>query len=297
MSDRRAVVLDTDIGTDVDDAMALALLLGSDVDLDLVTTVYGDVGLRARLAQRYAGLAGRRLRVVPGRSATASGKPVWWAGHEGSLHADLDDEQVEAGDGVAALVERVTAEPGAVDVVAIGPLTDVAAALEIAPALPVRGLWVMGGSFADDVAEHNLACDAVAAHRVLSSGLPTVVAGLEITRQVRIGTDQLERIGAAGPLGAALAADIRQWWQFWGEHWNVPHDPVAVLAMLRPDLLETSDVGRVEIEVAAPGEPGQGRSTFVPDPTGTTRVVTAVDADAVGEEIVRAIERAGAIAS
>ena len=53
------VVLDTDIGTDVDDALALAVLLGADVDLRLVTCTYGDTLLRARMAKRMCEIAGR----------------------------------------------------------------------------------------------------------------------------------------------------------------------------------------------------------------------------------------------
>lgn len=70
----RSIILDTDIGSDVDDAMALALVLGRpDLDLVGITTVYGDTALRARLAARYASLAGRRLDVQRRHSHTPLG--------------------------------------------------------------------------------------------------------------------------------------------------------------------------------------------------------------------------------
>jgi purine nucleosidase len=290
----RAVVLDTDIGTDVDDAMALALLLGlPGVDLLGVATVYGDTALRARLARRYGSLAGLALPVRAGEGKPLSGREVWWAGHEGSLHTGLDGEAYEDGSAVEWLVRTVAERPGEVDVLAIGPLTNIALALEADPGFAenVRTLWVMGGAF-DDVerTEHNFRSDALAAHRVFSSGIRAVVTGLEVTRRVKVLEPHLRRLGAAGALGGALAADIDQWWKFWDEQWNVPHDPVAVLSMVRPELFTLSEPGTVLIETE--GEDA-GASVFRPGGGGRTRLVRDLDTAEVPEEIVRGIVAAG----
>ncbi|RZU03456.1 purine nucleosidase [Kribbella rubisoli] len=279
------LILDTDIGSDVDDAMALAQLLGSpDVELLEVHTVYGDTRLRAQLAHRYAALAGQDIDVVPGVAQPLSGREVWWAGHEGSLHEGLSAEVVGSGSAPERLVARLKERPGEIDVAAIGPLTNLAAALEREPEAAgwIRHLWVMGGSFGDDVSEHNFKSDDVAAQAVLNAGIPTTITGLEITRQVTIGAELLERIRQAGPLGQALGADIEQWWAYWNETWNVPHDPVAVLALSRPELFSFSEAGRVTVAAG-------GHSTFTPDPQGTVRTVTGVRADEVAEEITARI--------
>jgi purine nucleosidase len=289
----RSIILDTDIGSDVDDAMALAQLLGSpELDLVEVHTVYGDTRLRAQLARRYGVLAGRYLDVVPGVVEPLSGRKVWWAGHEGTLHDDLEQETISADSAPERLVARLREQPGELDVAAIGPLTNVAAALALEPeaARWIRHLWVMGGSFGDEKAEHNFKSDDVAAQAVLNAGIPTTVTGLEITQQVTIAAPRLERIRAAGPLGAALGADIEQWWAYWNETWNVPHDPVAILALNRPELFSFSEAGRVTIAV---GGDNPGRSTFTPDPRGTVRIVTGVDAEQVAEEITTRIVAAG----
>lgn len=279
------LILDTDIGSDVDDAMALAQLLGSpDVDLLEVHTVYGDTRLRAQLARRYAALGGWDVDVVPGVAEPLSGRPVWWAGHEGSLHEGLDREDISADTAPERLIHRLKERPGEIDVAAIGPLTNLAVALRVEPdaARWIKHLWVMGGSFGDEVPEHNFKSDDVAAQAVLNAGIPTTVTGLEITQQVTVGAGLLERIRAAGPLGAALGADIEQWWAYWNETWNVPHDPVAVLALSRPYLFSFSDVGQVTVAAG-------GRSTFAPDAEGTVRIVTAVRADDVADEITARI--------
>ena len=85
------LTLDTDIGSDVDDLMALAMVLGSaEMNLRAVTTVYGDTLLRARIVRRAYGVALRTAPLVaPGARETRSDRPVWWAGHEGALMPDL----------------------------------------------------------------------------------------------------------------------------------------------------------------------------------------------------------------
>jgi purine nucleosidase len=279
------VVFDTDIGSDVDDALALAVLLGrpGDAQLEAVVTVYGDTALRARLAQRYARLAGRSIRVHAGEPLTRSGREVWWAGHEGTLHAALDDEPIEPEPGVDALIRIVLDSPGEIDVVAVGPLTDIAAAVEREPTFgpAVRGLWIMGGAFGLARAEHNIRSDVDAARVVVGAGIPTTVAGLEVTERLTMGEAQLATIADSGPLGAALQRDIHQWWEFWSTSWNVPHDPVAVLALLQPGLFEFSESGTVTVA-------DDGATSFTPG-IGSTRLITGLDAGAVSAAIVDAV--------
>ena len=282
------VILDTDIGSDVDDALALAQLLGTlSVDLVGVTTVYGDTRLRARLASRLARAAGRKVDVYAGRGETLSGRQVWWAGHEGALHDDLAEEPVAEGDAVAYLVEQVRRHPQELDIVAIGPLTNVAAAIGADPEFGrgVRHLWVMGGDFDSDEPEHNLSSDVDAAQVVFSSGMPTTVSGLNVTRFVHIDRGRLDRIAAAGRLGELLLAEVRQWWRYTDTESNVPHDPVAVLTMLEPEHFRFSPPGRVRIDA-------DGRSRFT-EGGGSTRIVRTLDAEVVADRIVAAIVAGG----
>ncbi len=151
----------------------------------------------------------------------------------------------------------------------------------------IRRLWIMGGLFPPgEKAEHNFKSDSVAARTVLSAGIPTTVTGLDVTRQLGIDQAGLELIGAAGALGAALRADIQQWWDVWQQEWNVPHDPVAVLTLSRPDLFTFSEPGVVEIA-------DDGTSTFTPDAAGTIRLAVTVDGSRAAAAIIEAIQRAG----
>lgn len=291
MPPSRTLVFDTDIGSDVDDAMALAQIMGTpELRLHSVTTVYGDTLLRARIARRYGVLAGQDIAVHAGQGTPLSGRDVWWPGHEGSLHEGLDRETIAERPAVEHLIATLQARPGEIDVVAVGPLTNIAEALAREPQVAtwIRQLWIMGGSFPpEDKAEHNFHSDAVAARAVLSAGIPTTVTGLDVTRQLEIGGEGLDLIGAAGSLGAALRADIQQWWEFWQQEWNVPHDPVAVLTLSRPDLFTFSEPGIVEIA-------DEGSSTFTPDAEGTIRLALTVDGPRAATAIIEAIQRAGA---
>ncbi|WP_020574426.1 nucleoside hydrolase [Actinopolymorpha alba] len=291
---RHQVIFDTDIGSDVDDALALAMLFGSpEVDLLGVTTVYGDTAVRARIARRLARLAGRNgLAVVPGAEQTLSGEQVWWAGFEGRLYGDLEGEAIMDGTSAARfLVDTTAARPGEVDVVAVGPLTNIAEAIraDAGFARAVRRLYVMGGRFDRPDAEHNFKSDAVATAEVFRSGIPVTVVGLEITTLARIEPDHLTRIGAAGALGRQLEAEVRQWWGYTGTPWNHPHDPLAVLAMVRPDLVGTRPA---QIRIDLNGE-HPGVSTATDDPESTSYVVNALDIAAAVDETVSRIEAAG----
>lgn len=219
------IILDTDIGSDVDDLMALALILGSpQLELLGVTTVYGDTRLRAQLAHRVLRLVGHQAQVHAGESTPISGKDVWWAGHEGALYDQLEEETYDSDAAVDFLVEAVLAEPGSVDVVAIGPLTNIARAIEADPrfAASVRHLWVMGGSFSTEEPEHNLRSDDAAARRVFESNIPITVTGLEITRRINVGREAVASIAASGELGKLIQAEIRQWWGVLGNRVERP---------------------------------------------------------------------------
>ncbi len=284
------MALDTDLGSDVDDALALAVLLGSpELDLLGASTVYGDVRMRARLLAGFAALAGRDVPAHPGRSQPLSGRPVWVSGEEGQHFAGLDHlvtAPPSDRDGVDWLLEQARAAEGELEIVAVGPLTNLAHAVRSDPGFvtSVRRVWLMGGSFEEPATgrpEHNFASDAVAADEVIRSGLRLTVTGLEITRQVRLDGAAVAELGTAGPLGAQLERETRAWMAYWNEPHDVPHDAVTVIAMLRPDLFTERPI-RVCVQ---PG--GEDAGAVRHDRTGTVvNVVTAVDVPAVTREIL-----------
>ena len=288
---RRPVHLDTDIGTDVDDLLALALLVAApEVQLIGVTTVYGDTVLRARMTRLVLDQLERRsVPIGIGAQETLSGRLVWWAGHEGQGILGLDRVQIDEGTTAADLLHQAATEHrGNLELFAIGPLTNVAKAISaddsFAPSL--RHLYMMGGAFWMEQAEHNIKSDPEAADIVFRSGIPMTICGLDVTQRVRLREADMSRIReAAGGIGSVLEDQVRRWWAYTGATENHLHDPVAILSGLRPELFrfEQCDV-HVEVEGADPGR------TWVDGcGTGAVRIAADVDAKAAEQEIVRRI--------
>ena len=132
----RPVIFDTDIGTDVDDILALVLLAKApELNLRGITTVYGDTLLRAKIAQVTARLLGRTdLAILPGAQQTLSGRQIHWAGHEGEGVPDLLKSEIHVSQSVEEYIaENAERFPGELEILATGPLTNIAKAITAAP--------------------------------------------------------------------------------------------------------------------------------------------------------------------
>ena len=286
------VILDTDIGTDVDDCLALAVVLGSpELALEGVTCVYGDVDLRARMVRKLLRLHGvDRVPVLAGARRPLLGKrPVYWAGHEGKglLEPGEDAQGPDPEHAVDFIVRTAMDNPGQIHLLAIGPLTNVALALLREPALADRlaGLTVMGGACRGPgslhlaIAEHNIRCDPEAAHVVLSSGIPLALVPLDVTTRVCIGHVGVARLHDVGtPFHAALAGQVERYPRYRERGQTYLHDPLAAAVMVEPGLVQWQDLD-VVVELA--GEHTAGATLMrlpTSDAPANARVALEVDA-------------------
>ena len=245
------IILDTDIGSDVDDALALAMLLGSDsIDLLGITTVYGDTKLRAQIAAHLCHLANKSIQVFAGLEEPLSGREVWISGSEGKALSNLNQYAPERKSAVDFLVETVSQNPGQIEVIAIGPLSNIASAIQQAESFEtnVKQLWIMGGDFTKDKIEHNFKCDVAAAKIVLESNIAIIILDLPSSQKTIIKKDEIEKIKSSGKLGPTLHAEILNWIQPREQDWTTPHDPIAVLAMLAPEFFEFPERGSVKVD-------------------------------------------------
>jgi purine nucleosidase len=284
----RPTVLDTDIGSDVDDLLALTLLARApEVRLIGITTVYGDTRLRARIARWTCDRLDRPdVTVLPGLGETLSGREIWWPGHEGVGLADLEGVPVaEELTGVDYLCQAAREYAGELDLIAIGPLTNIAAALRQDPAFAsnLHHLYIMGGAFWLDRAEHNFKCDPEAADLVMRSDIPMSVAGLDVTKRVWVTETDLAALESSGhALGAVLADQVRRWWAASGRAQDNPHDALAVLMPFRPELFRFEH-GNVTIEID--GEQ-PGRSVISAGGQGQVALAAEVDVERAQQEIL-----------
>jgi len=222
----RALVLDTDMGSDVDDALCLALALASpEIELLAVTNVGRESVLRARVAKKLAALAGRpELPVFAGcRVPLLAGAGFNWFGHEGEGILEPGDEPpVELAHAVDALLALSLSRPG-LEIVAVGPLTNLAVALAKDPdfAARVGRLTIMGGhlrevSYRGQVfppgVDYNLCSDPHASLVVLRSGIPTRLVPADVTLRTALREADVAKLEAsAAPLHRALARAVRLW--------------------------------------------------------------------------------------
>ena len=138
------IILDTDIGDDIDDAFALALALRSpEIEILGITTAWGDTALRARLVNRF--LLETHARPVPVIVGAASNSTTNFSQADWAEQGQTSPQHPEA---VEFLLEQAAKFPGEITVVAIGPLTNVGEAIDKDPAAfrKFKRVVLMGGS-------------------------------------------------------------------------------------------------------------------------------------------------------
>jgi purine nucleosidase len=278
-----AVLLDTDIGSDIDDAVALAYLLAHPAcQLTGITTVSGDTAQRAACAEAVCDAAGRQVPVHQGLS-----EPLLdgWGQPEVPQYqavAHLKEATPRARDAVEFMREVVRARPGEIELLTIGPLTNVAVLFALDPEIPslLRGLTSMAGWYYErdpERGEWNVIVDPVAAalaFRLGPAGHRCV--GLDVTRRVQMGREEVERRFEATPTLRVVLEMARVWF---GKREQITfHDPLAAAVVFEPTLC-TFEAGTVTISYG-PDLATSGISRFQPDPDGRQRVAATVDAEA-----------------
>lgn len=280
------------------------------LDLVAVTTVAGDTRLRARIAARLLGAAGfRTIEVCAGDEAPllrARDRFVWF-GHEGRGLPDAPDAILSDEPAAQRIVRAAHESPG-LEVVAVGPMTNLARALALDPKLPERiaALWIMGGHvrsvrLGDRELPHgidyNLCSDPEATMAVLGAGFRTTLIPADVTLRTWMGPADVARLEAApGAFARALGEMLRVWsgaqkklFTAWGAEEPADfaaflHDPLTALAVVdaSPLQLETLRIvptiqrGTLRTIEAPPGS----------DIGSEMRVATGVDPRAASDAIV-----------
>lgn len=286
-------IIDCDPGMDD----ALALLLGAsapELSLELVTAVAGNrhvetTTLNARRVLDHAGLAS--VPVVAGAArpiADNEARVNMVHGADGLGGADFGEGGlITPGFAPDALIDAIAGSDEPVDLVAIGPLTNLALAEIKCPGIlkSTRHVLVMGGAAfshgnATPAAEFNIYADPVAAHVVFSSGAQIVMFGLDVTRQALVTPAWEAALAETGTRSAeqiAVMFDYYAWDQF------VLHDPCPVAWLLKPDLFDSIEA---YVAVDVNSGPGQGKTHVwhgvVEEPPGPPNTVVITDVDQQG---------------
>ncbi len=281
------ILLDVDTG--VDDAIAIAAAQGSaGIDLVALSTVAGNVDVNKTTANTLAvldALSAGDVAVHRGASRPLSRSlqdAAHFHGLDGLGNSSLPPSNRTLGPdrGPAAIIRQVMARPGELTLVCVGPLTNLAIALNVAPELPsmLRSVVIMGGAFyktgnITPHAEFNIYADPEAASQVLGTSFPEItVVGLDVTERVFISHDEWSTMGNSPNPSFKLVHRVcqRSFEERRVSAFHL-HDPLAVAVAADPSLVKTE---RVAVEVVL--DPAE-RGRTIPSAGGTVQVAREVD--------------------
>ena len=270
---KRRIIIDTDPGQD--DAVAILTALASPDELEVlgIVAVAGNVPLAhtERNARRLVELAARAdVPVYAGAMRPMVTRPRVGGEHvhgrTGLDGADLPEPTLalQTQHGVDFIIDALrAAEPGSVTLCTLGPLTNVGLALVKAPdiAQHVRELVMMGGAYFEvgnitPAAEFNIYVDPEAADVVLRSGIPIVMAPLDLTHRMLTTRARLEGFRRLGNKAGAVVAGLLNFSERfdlakYGSDGAPLHDPTVIAYLLKPELFRGKTVN-VTIELASP---------------------------------------------
>jgi inosine-uridine nucleoside N-ribohydrolase len=275
-----SILLDVDTG--IDDTMALLYAaLHPEIELVAAGSVWGNVEVETATRNTLHALAmagANDIPVAQGAAGPITGRPAVYAHH---VHGE--DGQGNAGDRTFAgtpaqrsaaeqLIASTQARPGEIELVATGPLTNLALALGLCPDLPrfVRGVTIMGGAAlapgnVTPVAEANIWSDPEAAHAVFAAAWPLTVVPLDVTMRTLLSESDRQALLAAGGIAAYVGRILDFYFDFFaardfGERMSCMHDVLAVAiagGTLEPTLMPT-----VQATVDTADGVGRGQTIF-----------------------------------
>jgi len=246
------VIVDMDIGDDIDDAFALGLLLQSpEIEIVGITTAWGDTALRAQLLERMLRETGHgQIPIAQGIRTTGNPQPFTQARYaqRGKLPPKID--------AVGFMLDQIKRQPGQITLLALGPLTNIGAAIERDAATfgKLKQVAMMGGSVRSGYRksqyvpvrpadkEYNIVSDIASAQKLFASGVPIVMMPVDST-QIRL--DEVERnalLGHGSAVNDALALLYHQWinaYQPWSSNMPSLFDLVPVAWMIDPSVCPT----------------------------------------------------------
>ncbi|MEZ9724275.1 nucleoside hydrolase [Vibrio splendidus] len=272
----KKIILDTDPG--IDDAMAILFAEAHpDIELMGITTVYGNATIdngtqnALYLKQKF----GMKALVAKGSDKPLLRDPVGATvvvhGETGfgdvTAPSSLDSEAIKK-PAYQFIIDSVRAEPREITLVAVGPLTNLALALEAAPDIVdfVKEVVVMGGAFGENghrgnvtpFAEANIHDDPYAADKVFTASWPVVIIGLDVTEESFFTSQYLDELrDDAGEVGQFIWDISRYYLKFYSDKVGMDgchvHDPSAIAYVIQPSLF-TSRSGPVRVVTDGPAE-------------------------------------------
>lgn len=249
------ILLDTDIGSDIDDAVCLAYLLSHpDCDLLGITTVTGESKKRAMMASALCIAAKKNIPIYPGAEAPLLVKQKQPEATQAKALKNWDHEKkFPTGEAVEFLRKTIRKYPGEITLLAIGPMTNLALLFSIDPEIPklLKRLVLMSGVFTNSIAgvgplEWNVICDPHAAAVVYNSPVNVHRSiGLDVTSKVVLSKAEVNK-----KFKADILKPVIDFAGIWFQNMEIItfHDPLAA-ATIFDDGICSFDRGTIEVEL------------------------------------------------
>ncbi len=255
-SEKHKIIIDTDTGAD--DSAALILASCNDnLEILGVTTLAGNVDLEQSTKNALAALeiAGCNAPVYKGSDNTYTGRTIdaySVFGNDGMGDKDLihPTGQAEKQDAVSFIIDTVKANPGEIEIVSLGPATNIAKAIDQDPMtmMQVKRIWSMGTAGqgpgnATPVAEFNVILDAEAYKVMLDSGIPITIVGLDsCDGEAQWTAAQFNELKKAGEIGSFITDSFSTLREFYIQNFNedlvMNCDPLTVMCLMYPDIIK-----------------------------------------------------------
>lgn len=228
----KKIWIDTDIGGDIDDALALALALSrDDVEIVGISTVFENTILRAKMAKKIVNLSGKNVPVYAGIGLPKKQRIVFHDKVDLNkypktyIKEEFDDVEIDGIDAVENLRDAVE-NHNDLTVISIGALTNIATLLEKYPDTykKIKNLYIMGTAVGCNFNEFNITCDPDSANEVLSSDINIHVVSLDITFRCELDKKTVKQLSEEKSPVMMLINKMRK---AWGET-VILHDPLTV---------------------------------------------------------------------
>ena len=276
------LILDTDIGDDIDDAFALSIALNEpNCELLGVTTVFRNAYKRAKMASYLIHTFNQDVKVYAGCDIPLIAKVSDLLSTEIKAKEKLDETGkyllpqylpvmdqgvVEEKHAVDFIIEMAHKYPNELVVVGIGPLTNIAMAIRKDPSLVnlIKEIRIMGGDPTNvNCKEWNIFCDPEAARIVYSSGINLYAVGLNVTMKVKLEQRYREKLKSVdGERFSLIYSMMEKWFKHYEFSIPVMHDPLAFSTLFIDDCQFAKEKVFVGLE-------GQERAVTLVDQRGT----------------------------
>lgn len=237
------ILIDTDIGGDVDDALALALMLNTPgIEIVGITNVYLANAWRAGVTKKILKVYGREDIPV----CTGAEKPLigWWdESRIPNSSPDYGEYNGEALPHAADFIIRMAEKHEDLILCAIGPLTNVGIALAKAPHIAKNlKILIMGGQVTKAHPEWNIVCDPEAARIVFESGADITMTGLDVTNRCQFTQEEVDSVKNTPNERAQMLGEMMEIFTKNFGYLPILHDPLALVPLVWDDILTFRDM-------------------------------------------------------